>query len=63
MERLEQENKELRGKLASMQVEMEKLAAMVATLMAAQSQISVSQPIRTTLEPFVSAIQIGRAHV
>jgi len=35
MERLEQENKELRGKLASMKVEMEKLAAMVATMMAA----------------------------
>ena len=56
MEHLEQENKELRGKLASMQVEMEKLIATVAILMTAQSQISVSQPISTTWEPVVSAI-------
>jgi len=33
----EQENKELREKLTSMQVEMEKLTAMVTTLMAATS--------------------------
>jgi len=39
-----------------MQVEMEKLTAMVAILMAAQSQTSVSQPISTTLETVVSAI-------
>jgi len=37
MEHLEQENKELRGKLTSMQSEMEKLTAMVTTLMAAQN--------------------------
>ena len=56
MERLEQENKELRENLASMQVEIKTLTTMVAILMAAQSQTSVSQPISTTLEPVVSTI-------
>jgi len=66
MERLEQETKELHEKLTSMQVEMEKLTTMVAILMAAQSQTSVSQPISTTLEPVVSVIPFStvstRAH-
>jgi len=59
MEHLEQQNKELRGKLASMQSEMEKLTAMVTTLMAAQNQTSVSRPISTIFEPVVFAIPVS----
>jgi len=49
MEHLEQENKELREKLTSMQVEMEKLTIMVSTLLAAQNQPSVPLPTSTSL--------------
>ena len=54
MERLEQENKELREGMTAMQTEVEKLTALVNTLMAAQNQ--VSQTTSTVLEPVISAI-------
>jgi len=48
MEHLEQENKELREGMTTMQIEVDKLAALVSTLMAAQNQ--VSQTTSTVLE-------------
>jgi len=54
MERLEQENKELREGMTAMQTEVEKLTALVNTLVAAQNQ--VSQPTSTVLEPVIFAI-------
>jgi len=54
MERLEQENKELREGMTAMQTKVEKLTALVNTLMAAQNR--VSQPTSTVLEPVISAI-------
>jgi len=54
MERLEQENKELRERMTAMQTEVEKLTALVNILMAAQNQ--VSQPTSTVQEPVISAI-------
>jgi len=59
MDHLEQENKELREKMTSMQAEMEKLTALVNALMAAQNQASVSQPTSTVLESVVSVILVS----
>jgi len=54
MERLEQENKELREGMTAMQTEVEKLTALVSTLMAAQNQ--ASQSTDAVLESVTSAI-------
>ena len=54
MEHLEQENMELREGMTAMQTEVEKLTALVNTLMAAQNQ--VSQTTSTVLEPVISTI-------
>ena len=54
MEYLEQENQELREGMTAMRTEVEKLTALVSTLMATQNQ--VCQNTDTVLEPVTSAI-------
>jgi len=60
MDPLELENKELREGMTSMQAEIEKLTAVMTTVLTAQNQISVPQPASTSLaQPNTYAMPIS----